>query len=347
MRIPGLGKLRRAGAYVRNQLEPNVLVLMYHRVADPVSDPWDIAVRPDRFAEHMAILARRGRVMTLAEVREGLDAGRLERAIAITFDDGYLDTLQRAAPVLECHSLPATVFTTTRGLMTGGARMWWDPLGAALLHDSALPPRLELGEGAGRFAWDVPPPPAAPLRRWRAEPVDRKDRGTPPPRARLYLDVYRYLAAREDDDRAARVEELVAWARAAGVEPHVDDAARTMTADELRSLAAREGITIGSHTATHPFLSQVDETRRRREIEGSRRALEEVVERPVLDFSFPNGDTPAGAPALLRDAGYRTGCTSRSAAVRASADPYLLPRLIVRDWDGRRFSRWLSRWGHG
>lgn len=347
MRLPGWGKVKRACSVVSHRLRTNAVILMYHRIADPSSDPWDIAVRPEHFAEHLEILRRSCTVVTLRELHDDLEAGRLRRSVVVTFDDGYLDNLTCAAPLLQRHGVPATVFMTTRGLHAGGETMWWDVLGAALLHGQPLPPRLELGTGSEAVVWQVPEATTDDLRRWRAEPVSWREHGPPSPRAQLYLQVYRHLAAGAEDVRERRVEQLLEWARAHGLPVRPDAEQRTMTAGEVRALAACAGITIGSHTERHPFLGQVDAERRWREIEGSRRALEAVIDRPVVDFSFPNGDVPPAAVADVRRAGYRTGSTSRSAAVAAGGDLFRLPRLIVRDRDGAGFARWLWRWGHG
>ena len=48
-----------------------------------------------------------------------------ENSIVVTFDDGYLDVLQNAVPILERYQIPATIFVVTGNL---GEPFWWDRL---------------------------------------------------------------------------------------------------------------------------------------------------------------------------------------------------------------------------
>ena len=63
---------------------------------------------------------------------------------------------------------------------------------------------------------------------------------------------------------------------------------RTLTVEELRNISAR-GHTIGCHTHTHPVLSILPREKWNREIEHSKKVLERLTGKPVLDFSFPYG----------------------------------------------------------
>jgi peptidoglycan/xylan/chitin deacetylase (PgdA/CDA1 family) len=57
---------------------------------------------------------------------EKLERGeRLDRELAVTFDDGYRDNFDLAAPVLEKLSLPATFFVVTQWMGTDIVP-WWD-----------------------------------------------------------------------------------------------------------------------------------------------------------------------------------------------------------------------------
>jgi len=83
--------------------------VVYHTISTPeVPLPADIDISPQRFEEHLRWLAkRRERVVTL---RDTLSAPKNKSLIAITFDDGYLDNLTVALPLLEKYDLPMTLF---------------------------------------------------------------------------------------------------------------------------------------------------------------------------------------------------------------------------------------------
>ena len=95
-------------------------VLLYHRVADGVTAD-SFAVSRDQFIDHIATIKATGRVpLTISEVADALRQPSLlpERPIAITFDDGYTDTLS-AIDLLCSIGLRATVYVTTGDLGTG------------------------------------------------------------------------------------------------------------------------------------------------------------------------------------------------------------------------------------
>src|SRR6185503_8348964 len=90
-------------------------ILLYHRVAEDARDPFRLCVTPNEFDQQMRHLAGVYRVLTLAELQTGVDiADRPEPGVAVTFDDGYVDNLTTASPILLAHGIPATFFVTTR-----------------------------------------------------------------------------------------------------------------------------------------------------------------------------------------------------------------------------------------
>ncbi len=78
-----------------------MLVLCYHRVTTAVADPWGLCVSPDRFNQQMEVLRLHAEPLPLAElVARAARPDPPARAVAVTFDDGYVDNLLAAAPVL-------------------------------------------------------------------------------------------------------------------------------------------------------------------------------------------------------------------------------------------------------
>ncbi len=103
-------------------------ILGYHRVVEelPPRDYWNVCTTRQRFYEQMAWFARLGwRTLSLEEAGARLVRGERvpPQHFVITFDDGYVDTLTVALPILEQFGFTATVFMVA-GLV--GQQSIWD-----------------------------------------------------------------------------------------------------------------------------------------------------------------------------------------------------------------------------
>ncbi|MCW2792542.1 MAG: putative polysaccharide deacetylase [Nocardioides sp.] len=86
------------------------------------------------------------------------------------------------------------------------------------------------------------------------------------------------------------------------------DRLRLARPDELRD-AARDGLDIGSHTVSHPWLPRLARAELRRELADSRTALEELLGRPVTSLAYPTGGWNPEVRAVAGEVGYRLGVT--------------------------------------
>ncbi len=115
--------LARAGG-CRIALRDRVAILAFHRIWDRKSTT-GIDYGVSEFDRLCAFLARRMRVVPLRqqvdELCSGVAAGG---TISITFDDGYLDNYETAAPILEEHGLPATFFIASGFIGTNTVPRW-------------------------------------------------------------------------------------------------------------------------------------------------------------------------------------------------------------------------------
>jgi peptidoglycan/xylan/chitin deacetylase (PgdA/CDA1 family) len=97
-------------------------VLMYHAIGTPMPESLaDLTVPPALLAEQLAALTEAGyALLGLSEALDAHDEGRL--AVALTFDDAYVDFVTQAVGVLAGASASATLYAPTRDL--GGTASW-------------------------------------------------------------------------------------------------------------------------------------------------------------------------------------------------------------------------------
>lgn len=280
-------------------------ILIFHRVPatpDPLfPELWAAA----EFEARMRWLARHFLVLPLADAIERLQAGTLPPAsAAITFDDGYSDNAEVAAPILERLGLPATFFVADAYL--DGGRMFNDTVYEALRRFPAgeveLPTRarerVRLGDLASRRA-----------------AADR------------LLPELKYLPL---EDREAIGAQLAAQA----LEPLPRDL--MMSSAQVAGLVA-QGMSVGGHTVRHPILASITPAEAEAEIRANKARLEAIVGGALRLFAYPNGgpgrDYRREHVEMVRAAGYSAAVsTSQGTATRAS-DVFQLPRFTP--WDRR------------
>lgn len=109
------GLLRSIGYFaLRDRVSPYATVLTFHRVND-TEEQSGLTVHPRLFEELLDVLVGRYRIVPLARLCETVLKSEPipARTVAITFDDGYLDNFEVAAPILKKRKIPATFFISS------------------------------------------------------------------------------------------------------------------------------------------------------------------------------------------------------------------------------------------
>jgi peptidoglycan/xylan/chitin deacetylase (PgdA/CDA1 family) len=228
-----------------------------------------------------AIAAMGFECVCLEEAARRLRTGEGAPFVALTFDDGYRDTRDFALPILERHRAPFTVFFAT-GFIERTARLWWLELEEAIR-------RLDVVEIAGE---------ALPAR-------------TPKEKSAAFERIYWALRARPEAELLDAVAEL---ARRAGVDGAELADALFMDWDEVAAVSRHRLVGVGAHTMTHRRLAQWPLADARREMAGSKAALEARLGRRVDAFAYPVGDPTSAGPrefALAREVGFSIAVTTR------------------------------------
>ena len=318
---------RRIRRRLRSAVAPEPVILCYHRVFSPERDPHLLSVSPERFRAQMEIVRQRARPVALD------DPSHLStRAVVITFDDGYLDNLQNALPILQALEIPATIYIATGNVGTN-REFWWDDLERLTLGAPNLPTIVRLEINGRDFKWNLEGN-EADDRSWNVlSPNERT------PRQRLFCELHallRPLPAPQQEAVLAQLRGLT------GAAPEARPLYRCLAESELKMLAAEPLITLGAHTVSHPDLALRSREEQHAEIAGSKAQLEELSARPVEHFSYPYGSQNDYSMEVCAELKLRTAVTCVAQAVESGTSPFRLPRLLVRDWDGPEFARQLA-----
>lgn len=288
--------LAHAVGYARRT--PAFPVLTYHRVNDD-RDPFFDSVPTEVFELQIAHIAHAYCVLTVEDLVERMQHGRVPRnALAITFDDGYRDTLTHAAPILARHAVPATLFLAT-GFIGTAEIPGYDRL--ALAFKLSTRPRIETPWG---------------------EPLSL---ATPAERLAGVASTLARLKSRPDGESRPALDALV---DTLGVtDPRVFKNLM-LTWDDVHALMGL-GFSIGAHTVNHPILSRVSAQRAWTEILGSRTMIESALGRPPRAFAYPNGtaaDYTDTVTRMVRETGFTCAVTTRFGLNTAATSPWELRR---------------------
>jgi peptidoglycan/xylan/chitin deacetylase (PgdA/CDA1 family) len=286
-------------------------ILRYHSVSTQADgthyclDP-GLAVTPLDFDRQCAYLKAHYQVISLDEMVTRVATGRAlpPRAVALTFDDGYLDNYTQAFPILSRHGLPATFYVTT-GCIDNRSILW-----TGLLRFVIFRTQVPVIETQGPRAFRLPVQ-------------------TPTERAAAFTELVITMKNIPTTDRLALLESV----RQAG---RMDDLSPLrsimMTWDQVREMR-RAGMSFGAHTVTHPNLPNATPEEARAEITGSRDHLSEQIGERVRHFSYPNGRGSAhltdAVKDLVRGADFDSATTSITGSVVAGDDVYALRRIGI------------------
>jgi peptidoglycan/xylan/chitin deacetylase (PgdA/CDA1 family) len=293
-----------------------LLVLNYHRIGSPADDLFDPGVfsaTAEEFDAQIAFLKRKVSLVTLDEALafiEGRDKAMARRCrVLITFDDGYLDNYSQAFPILRSHGAQGVFFLVTS--MVGSSCVpWWDRI--AFVLSTARRRRFHLRYPA-------------------ALEVDLDGN------AMTCREVLRLFKKPENNDperflselkQAADPEELPAMPR------------RFLNWDEAREMIAG-GMAIGSHTHSHPVLSQLDPARQSEELAQSRDILKRQFGIEADALAYPVGDTNSFRERtghLARDLGYRAAFSFYGGTnLPENTQPFDVKRVGIGDQSHARF----------
>ena len=325
MRIPGIKTGKNLFRWLRAQVYAGALILGYHRIGTSPEALAENCVSPENFADQLHEIRKHTHPVRLSGLVQHLkDASLPQKAIAITFDDGYADNLYIAKPLLEKYEIPATVFICTGYL---GKEFWWDELERLVTCSQTDLRTLHLQVGGKQFEW-------------HETNVTLED-GQPALRHGFYRALNQFLLSLDVEDQNHAMGLIRNWSDASS--PGISTP-RAMSEQELLQLVDGGLIELGAHTRHHPMLPQLSFERQKDEIASSKQDLETLLSEKIAGFSYPNGRATMAAKQLVRETDFTYACTSLHDVVRPGSDLYELTRFWQQDVDGEMFVKRLNRW---
>ncbi len=277
-------------------------ILCYHRVGTE-GVPLFSRLEPKVFEAQMRYVTKHYRVVPLGQLcRELQDGAAVEPTLAVTFDDGYRDLYTHAFPVLQKYQIPATIYLIGRCMETGEVP-WYDKIFLALkaVAGESFEIELERPRKFKIFSFSV--------------------------QAAAAWEIVSYLRKIPDTHRqkwCAAFEQQIPL-------PLEELEGRMLDWSQVRTMH-RAGVFFGSHTMSHPVVSQLGPQALEEELVASKQFFERGLGAPIDDFAYPFGkpeDGSLAATEFLTRSGYRSAVTTTEGFNTTGTDRFQLRRLQI------------------
>jgi len=252
--------------YFWNKLPNGVYVFNYHRIGDKEKTPFDRAIfscTKQAFEQQIIELKSHFTIINTVELSRMIDHEEIVngRFALITFDDGYLDNFTEALPILKKHQVTAVFYLTT-ALLEPYQVTWWDEIAYLLRKSHGMVYQLPNGISEYR------------LERNNIDKVIQ----------RIMTDI-------------KQTKNLSVLTALKDIRLKFPDASAELLAEDYELFMSWEhagelltqGMEIGSHTLTHPILTQLDDEQHKREVIHSKEMLEERLHCRINSIAYPVG----------------------------------------------------------
>lgn len=231
-----------------------VPVLMYHHVNQHTGDM--VTVTPEVFELQMKYLNKAGyRTLKADQLISFINGGLTldEKAVMITFDDGWLDNYVHAFPVLRKYNINATIFIATDWVKGGPDNI------------SHMNPHIP-----------------------------------------------KHREARRLIEQGEGYKVILNW-------------------EFIKEMSESGLVEFHSHTKSHRKCHNLSADELEKELEGSKRIMEERLGRPCIALCWPFGRNNDLSMKIARDNGYSLIFTTKNGIVKKGSDPYAINRIAVKD----------------
>ena len=259
--------------YVKNflkYLNVDTVFLSYHRVLSDIE--FESEIRPDNnlvvsksiFDKQIKFISQNFNPTSINDVFKKSFDGK--NKIVITFDDGYLDNIINAVPILKKYNCPAIIYVTT-GFLGNKNIAWWIRLWDLILNSSEI---FYMGK------------------RINISKLQEKKKTYNLIKNNLFLMKSEGINNFFDDFKTENLD-------TSSLEKNI-----FMNYEDLKKINAEKLIEIGCHTHSHQNLKILTEFEIKEELTKSKEFLESLLEREIKHFSIPFGGKNSYSENILK-----------------------------------------------
>jgi len=272
------------------------VVLMYHGVPRHAEGTWLDAAS---FEDQIRFLKRNFEIISPLDKEIRTNSRKRVQAL-LTFDDGFRNNAEVAAPILLRHGVPALFFVSSRHARAG-SYLWFTYLRVLAEHF----------EGTGFMFRDEFMDMSHTARERTISRLTRILLDLKPHPQAMYDAIETELPPLSDFVSPSAINE-----RGAGI-----------TADQLSGLSGHELFHFGAHTVDHPLLTRCDKAEALRQILENKDWIERATKRPCEAIAYPMQDYDGRIIELCKHLGFRHGYSVTSTL---NLDPaFEIPRVGV------------------
>lgn len=295
--------------YFWNKLPNGVYAFNYHRIGNKEKTPFDRAIfscTKEAFEQQIVELKCHFTIIDTVELAKVIESNQIvnHRFAVITFDDGYLDNYTEALPILKKHKVPAVFYLTT-DFLNSDQITWWDEVAYLLRKSQGM--TYQLPNGVTTYLLEEVNIDKV-IQRIMTEIKQNKHLSI--------LTVLGDIRLKFPKAKAALLAEehrlFMRW-------------------EEAEALLL-QGMEIGSHTVTHPILSQLNTEQHRKEIIHSKLILEERLKCNINSIAYPVGRYYCYNQQTFEftaDAGYKIGFNNEPGFHRSISHALDINRFCV------------------
>lgn len=278
---------------------------MLHRIGlrdiEKIPANQNMVIKPDELARFVEVANKKGWCfLSLDEFVGQLLLNKTpEKALALTFDDGYLDNYSLAYPVLKSFDVPFCIYLTS-GFIGENIVPWWYKLETVL---ESAPEVLAPNEA-----------------RYKLDTIGAKNDA--------FMEIRNGFMSSQ-----AIANKFSEWLD--GLYETTEGYAERlfMNWQEVEALKNSSLVTLGAHTHTHPVLSNLDSKKSYQEIKRSKEVIEGKISKSVEHFAFPfggYGEVSQREINFTKKMGFKSAVTTRYGVVHSERgfDLFELPRVF-------------------